>query len=179
MASLLFFACASGAKKEPENVFLTNSVQYRLLPPLELEKVLDGFQEFSAAYDGNEYVFQSYVKADQSALEIVFFNSMGADMANLLYDNHGVHFSSAYTGAVLKPEYILADFQLTFYKPDSLEKVMQEKKLDFIFIKNDTEELRSIQDNGTEIIRIEKHNDVIYVKNFLRNYSYTIKGDFR
>ena len=63
------------------------------------------------------YFLNAWLKADKTEMEIILFNELGANMGELMYREGMVNFSSPVFPKSLRPEYIVADFQLCFYNP--------------------------------------------------------------
>ncbi|MCL2808784.1 MAG: DUF3261 domain-containing protein [Treponema sp.] len=174
----VFLSCASVAGKEIQYVNITDNSKFILLPTEGIEKVMDMAQFLSAEIRGQNYFLNSWVKANENAIEMIFFNEMGASLGELSYSNGLVNFSSAVIPrAVLqffKPEYIIVDFQLCFYDPVLLDKSLKESGL-VLEISNDNRRIF----NGNEIIiEIEKTRNTVKLVNHLRSYSYTLEGAF-
>jgi len=159
-------------------VYLTDSSRFVLLPTEGIEKDMDMIQFLSAEFGGQNYFFNAWVKADKNALEIAFFNEMGASMGELSYMNGVVNFSSAViptAAGFIIPEYVIADYQLSFYDPFLLDKSLRNGGL-VLEINNDGS--RRILKGNEVIIEIEKTENAVKIKNYLREYSYTLEGDF-
>ena len=139
---------------------------------------MDMIQFLSAEFRGQNYFFNAWVKADENALEIALFNEMGASIGELSYMNGAVHFSSAVIPMAamryIKPEYVIADFQLSFYDPFLLDKSLRDSGL-VLEINNDS---RRILSGNEAIIEIEKTENAVKFINHLRKYAYTLEGDF-
>jgi len=186
-------SCASVAKKEILYVNLTDSSKFVLLPPQGIEQTMDMAQFLSAEVRGQNYFFNAWVKADENAIEMALFNEFGASLGELSYRNSVVQFSSAvFPKAVLqfiKPEYIIADFQLCFYDPLLLGKALKDSGLILEITDRDSRHSDSSYNdsrygsrrilNGNElIIEIEKTGTSVKLVNHLRKYSYTLEGAF-
>ena len=130
--SMVFFSsCASTARNNSPYIYLTESSKFFLLPPEGIGKPLDMAQYVSASYGGQDYFFNAWVKADQTGMEMSLFNELGANMGDLSYRDGAVHFSSSVFPASLRPEYIVADFQLCFYDPLLLRRSLEKCGLSF------------------------------------------------
>jgi len=83
-------------------------------------------QCISASWQGRNYVFNAWAKADETGIEMVLLNELGAHMAELTYRDGQVSFSSpVLPSSLLKPEYIVADFQLCFYSAPALRQALE------------------------------------------------------
>lgn len=173
---LLFSACATN-KNTRSPVFITNTASFALLPPDCIQKNLDMIQRISGTYGKNQFDVNAWVKADKTEIVMELLNDMGNSLGTLNYSGGGVRFTSSFFPKNLKAEYIVADFQLCFYKVEALRsalgKLILKTEKDF----SETEK-RFVYDNNNCIIEIEKNPDFIKYINHLRGYSYTIHGDF-
>jgi len=183
---ICILSCASVSRntgKDKPYVYLTDSVRFVLLPTEGIEQGMDMIQLLSAEFRGQNYFFNAYVKADENALEIVFFNEMGTSLGELSYINGVVNFSSAVIPRAamrhIRPEYVIADFQLSFYDPFLLEKALRDSGL-ILEINNDYYRFgnRRILNGNETIIEIEKTENTVKFVNHLREYTYTLEGDF-
>jgi len=179
MVIILFLCCCSCAKdttiENQLNVHLTGSSKYILLPPGDIENPLDMAQQISASYKGREYSLNAWVKADETGMEMSLLNELGAHMGELSFRNGLVSFSSPVFPSSLKPEYIVADFQLCFYNAMALRKALKDCGLSF----EETGNSRRILQGKTLVIEIEKKPDTVRLVNHLRGYTYTLEGNFK
>ena len=140
---------------------------------------MDMSQFFSVEFRGQNYFFNAWVIANEDAIEMSFFNELGASMGDLSYRNGEVHFSSTVIPrAVMRsfnPEYVIADFQLCFYDPILLSRSLKDSGL-VLETKNGN---RRILSGNDVIIEIEKTNNSVKLVNHLRRYTYTLEGDFQ
>jgi hypothetical protein len=186
MKSLFFFtvyvvcvlSCASVAKKDILYVYLTDSSKFVLLPPEGIEQDMYMAQFLSTEFRGQTYFLNTWVQANENAIEMTFFNELGASMGELSYRDGAVHFSSTvFPRSViqsLKPEYVIADFQLCFYAPSLLDKALKDSGL-VLEIKDGS---RRILSGDKVIIEIKKTENTVKLVNHLRKYVYTLEGDF-
>jgi hypothetical protein len=173
---LCLCSCASRPATNDKQLFvyLTNRAQFVLLPPGGIEKPMDMAQYISAAYGGQDYYFNAWVQADENGMEMTLFNELGAAMGELRYREGFVELSSPVFPGSLKPEYIVADFQLCFY--DSLMIRDALKKIGLAFEANG--KFRRVLQGKNVIIEIEKDQNRVLINNHLRGYAYTLEGDF-
>jgi hypothetical protein len=169
-------SCASrGAVNERQlYAYITNSEQFFLLPPSGIEKPMDMAQHISATYGGRNFYFNTWIQADETGMEMTLFNELGASMGELRYSDGFIELSSPVLPNSLKPEYIVADFQLCFYDPIMLREALRKCGLTF----EANEKSRRILERGNLIIEIEKNQNIVQIKNHLRRYTYTLEGDF-
>jgi hypothetical protein len=173
---LLFVSCASrpAASESRPYVYLTDGSKFFLLPSGGIEKSMDMAQHISASYSGQDYFFNTWVKADEAGLEMILFNELGVNMGELSYRDGAVNFSSSIFPKSLRPEYIVADFQLCFYKPPMLRRALKDCGLLF-----ETEGgTRRVLKGKKTITEIEKNGASVKLANHLRGYVYTLEGDF-
>jgi hypothetical protein len=141
-------------------------------------------QQVTGRYGNQEFVLDAWVKADDGGITIALFNALGADMGQLSFDAAGISFVSAAFPPALKPEYIAADFQFCFYRVDALVPALKASGLTLVVAINDTaapdggKELRTIYAGRKRIIEIVKTTETVQYTNFLRDYSYTLRGAF-
>jgi len=178
-AIILVLCCCSCVLKTPnkENrpyVYLIGGSKYFLLPCGDIENTLDSAQRISASWQGNDYSFNAWVKADKTGMEMTLLNELGVSMGELSYQDGSVSFSSTIFPKSLKSEYIIADFQLCFYNTAALGNALKNCGL----VLENTENIRRIFKGKTLIIEIEKKQDTVRLVNHLRGYTYTLEGNF-
>jgi hypothetical protein len=187
VVKLLFFlsvcytcilSCASVAREDQLYTYLTDSSKFILLHPRGIDQAMDMAQYISAEFRDQIYFLNTYVKADENAIEMSFFNELGASIGDLSYRDGAVHFSSTVIPKSVvrsfKPEYILADFQLCFYDPLLLGKSLEDSGL-VLEIQDGS---RRILSGNKVIIEIIKTENTVRLENYLRGYAYTLEGDF-
>jgi hypothetical protein len=181
-AGLLLVSCVTKEKNPAAllPVYLTNRAKYMLLPPGDIESPLDMVQQISARYAGQDYLFSVWVKADETGTAMAIFNSFGTGMGELSYREGMVSFSSPFFPPSLKPEYIMADFQLCFYGVEAVSRALKGCGLSLESEKDGVGgwEIRRINDGKKLIIEIEKTKTAIRYVNHLREYAYTLEGEF-
>jgi len=164
--------------KDKPHVYLTDSSRFVLLPPEGIEQAMDMVQLLSAEFRGQNYFFNTWVKADENAIDMIFFNEMGAGLGELSYRNGVVNFTSNVIPRAamrhIRPEHIIADFQLSFYDPVLLDKSLRDSGL-ILEINNSK---RRILSGNEVIIEIEKTENAVKFVNHFREYNYTLEGDF-
>ena len=171
-------SCASIPKNEPLYVNLTDNSKFVLLPTEDIELDMDMPQSFSTEFRGQNYFFNAWVIANENAIEMAFFNEMGTSVGELSYRNGEVNFSSnVIPKAVMryiKPENVIADFQLCFYDPIQLSKSLKDCGL----VLETDDGGRRILDGNEVIVDIKKTDNTVELVNHLRGYAYTLEGDF-
>jgi len=171
-----FGSCASGAKNRKDllYVYLTDTSKFFLLPAGAIEKPMDMAQYISASFQNQDYLMLSWVKADETAVEMTLLNEMGATMGELSYRDGIIFFSSPLFPDSFKPEYIIADFQLCFYNTALLGRAL--KNCGLVLESGGT--VRRILKGKNLICEIEKSAKMVKITNHLRGYTYTLEGDF-
>ena len=140
-----------------------------------MENAMDMAQFISASFQSQDYYCNAWVKADKTGIEMTLFNELGAAMGELSYLDGLVHFSSPVFPKSIKPEYIVADFQLCFYNPMLLGKALENCGLALAIDGT----VRRILKGESIIIEIEKEDNTVHFTNFLRGYRYTLEGNFK
>jgi len=135
---------------------------------------MDSYQLVSASYGGLDYFLNAWVRADETGMEMTLLNELGANMGELSYRDGAVSFSSTVFPKSLKPEYIVADFQLCFYNAGALARVLEKSGLSL----EDAGTARRVLQGKKIIIEIEKSQNIVILVNHLRGYVYTLEGDF-
>jgi len=107
-------------------------------------------------------------------MEMTLLNELGVSIGELSYRNGLVSFSSSIFPKSLKPEYIVADFQLCFYNNIALRRALENCGLLF----ENTGNSRRIFQGKNLIIEIEKTPNIVKFVNHIRGYTYTLEGDF-
>jgi hypothetical protein len=175
MLFISLFSCVSQSFSGKKQLYahLTDNSKYILLPPEEIEKPMDMAQFISAYFRSSKFYFNAWVKADNTEVEMTLFNELGANMGSLTYKDAFLHFSSPVLPTI-QPEYIVADFQLCFYKTAAIRRALENCGLTLETDKT----IRRIKQGNDVIIEIELFKDAVIFKNNLRGYSYTIEGWF-
>jgi hypothetical protein len=176
MVFICVCSCASrpAAGEGQLYVYLADNARYVLLPSGGIEQAMDMAQYISVSYKGHNYYFNAWVRADETGLEMTLFNELGAAMGELFYRDGRVQFSSPVIPHSFKPEYLVADFQLCFYDPLMLAAVL--KNCGLVLETDGTG--RRILKGKKSLIEIEKNHHAVTIINHLRNYTYTLEGDF-
>ncbi|GHV54006.1 hypothetical protein AGMMS49579_13800 [Spirochaetia bacterium] len=180
---LSLVSCATMQAPSPYSpVYITDQAQYALLPPSNIDIPLDMAQQLTGRYGKQEFLLEAWVKADEGELTIALFNAMGADMGQLSFNDRGISLTSTVFPPALKPEYMAADFQFCFYRIDALASALKDSGLTLVTAANNnsggSEEVRTIYFGKDRIIEILKTRDAVQYTNFLRDYSYTLRGAF-
>jgi len=137
---------------------------------------MDMLQRISGSHKGNHWAMNAWVKANEEGLVMELLGDMGNSLGTLVYDGEGVRFSSSVLPPHLKPEYVLADFQLCFFRPEALRPALG--KLILQTDRHDGVEVRRLYEGDACLVEIEKTPQAVHYKNHLRGYAYSIEGAF-
>ena len=173
---LVFFGSCASAKSRDKQLFvyLTDTARYNLLPAGDIEKPMDMAQYISVSFQNQNLIFSSWVKADETGIEMNLLSELGTNMGEIAYRDGAIFFSSPVLPAALKPEFIIADFQLCFYNPLLLSRALENCGL----VLETGGAFRRILKGKTLIYEIEKNSGEVKLTNHLRGYSYILQGDF-
>lgn len=178
---ILFVSCASlrhgGSKINP--VYVTNTKQFNLLPPDDIQNPKNVQQFLSGTYGETEFGVLCYLDADENGIFLSLFNDFGTGLGNFSYDGERVLFESTVFPKNTKAEYIIADLQYAYYSADALKARFNEAGLDFVTdeieVSGEFREVRKILDGKKIIEEIEISNRNVKIRNFLRNYTYYLE----
>ena len=171
-----FSSCATGAKNREDRLhaYLTDTSRFILLPTGAIGKSMDMAQHISASFQGQDFLMMAWVKADETVIEMTLLSELGTNIGELSYRDEQISFSSEVFPSALKPEYIIADFQLCFYDTAALTRAL--KNCGMAIEAGGT--IRRIFWKNRLIYEIEKSNNKVRLTNHLRGYTYTLEGDF-
>jgi len=171
-------SCASVTRQSVLYVNLTDSSRFVLLPPGGIERDMDMIQSISAEFGDRNFFLNAWVNANENGIDMVFFNEMGASIGELSYRDGEARFSSPIFPVSLirafRPEYIIADFQLSFYDPFLLGKALRDSGL---VLETEGGNRRILSGNEV-IIEIKKTDNTVKLVNHFRGYTLTLEGDF-
>ena len=176
--TVTIFSCAGAPSRRPEPgglaVYLTNENRFLLAPPSGMEGDLDMLQRIEGSYGDENVAILSYVIADETTVEMVFMNDLGTEIGSLRYDAAGLDFSGLLASQGLSAEYILADFQLTYYRERVISDAIRSAGLAMEVNADSGGEIRTITDGDDAVISIEKRSGGVTFTNHLRGYTYEI-----
>jgi hypothetical protein len=187
LGSALFLLCLVSCATKPKTspylpVYLTDRAMYTLLLPSDIAVPLDNHQRITGAYEKQEFSIDAWVMANDQEITMAFFNSMGTGLGEIFFNEGGIAFSSAVFPSTLKPEYIIADFQLCFYRSDTVSRALENCGLRFLAEQRiddgEAVESRVVSDGKKNIIEIEKRKKSVRFTNHVRGYRYTLEGNF-
>lgn len=177
-------SCATRPKASPYGpVYVTDRSKYTLLPPSDIEAPLDMPQQIRGRYGIQEFVMDAWALADERGIDLTLLNSFGAGMGELRFSEGELSFSSTLLPPLVKPEYIVADFQFCFYRIDALIPALKACGLQLVAeqrltVDEGCSEIRTISEGKKIIIEIEKTSTAVRYRNHLRDYAYILGGVF-
>ncbi|MCR4578935.1 MAG: DUF3261 domain-containing protein [Treponema sp.] len=179
---LAFTSCATTKKASQASlrpVYITNSKKIKLLPLENSQTCIDGLQLLTGTFNDSSFTLLSYTQIDSSIISLALMNDMGTDMGSLIYDGLTVNFESAFLPNQLPGEYIISDIQNAYYSAAELEASYQAAHLTFSVSSvedpdSQIKEIRRIYDGKKLIEEIEISEKEVYIKNYLRGYSYNL-----
>lgn len=171
-------ACASSSKSLKENavVYYSNSKSGELISPEFFENSLEENQQMQGHYGEKKITGMSWMQLNDSLIHLMIFSSMGNEIANLVYTKDSLIFTSKWMDAKkVKPEYIIADIQFVYYPKNVLEKHFKKVGLEFKELKNEDVFVRTLSENDTLLMKMEKSKNQIRFENLIRKYEYQIE----
>jgi hypothetical protein len=163
--------------RQVSRVYLTDSQTIRLLPPSALGRDFESYQQIEGSYRGESHYLEVYVQADRERLVMVAYNSFGAKVFEMEQAADWLRFSAALSPGRIKPEYILADFQLCFFPAGPLRRNLSAAGLSFEEQREGEALLRTVSSEGRIIIEIRRTAGEVRYRNLLRGYQYIVRGD--
>lgn len=162
-------------------VYVTDRSRFTLLPAAALERPLDGPQQFTGTFGDRAFIMDAWVRAGATGIEMALYSGMGSTLGHFSFTDERISFESPVFPPNFKPEYLAADFQFCFYRPDALEEALRASGLVFERtvvpgVDGEYTETRRISEGNTLIIEIEKQANVVRYTNLLRGYAYTLAG---
>jgi hypothetical protein len=171
----LLASCAGTPRaKRPDPVFLTNKARFDLLPPADMDGSVDMPQRIDGAYGDRSFSFLVYVKADTGGIDFLVLNDLGSEMARLVYDASGLSSSGPAIASGLPAAYVIADFQLSYYRVDALARSLAPVRLEVVETVSGDLTVREIISPEGVVAHIEKRADGLRYENRLRGYAYDI-----
>ena len=156
-------------------VYVTNTTVIDLLPPQDIDGSLDMLNMLTGKFGDTSFYLQAYIQADENGLFMSLMNDFGTDMGSLSYTGDRLAFDSSVFPQSLKPQYIAADIQFTYYAADAVRSVLNQAGLDFDVAKNaDGMEVRKVMHGKKCIEEITKSAGAVKIVNHLRGYEYSL-----
>lgn len=175
----LLTSCASlsGAQayRQAQPYYLTDDVKLPLLDTRMLPSAREGLQHIKGSYNGKTYFIDTYVKAGPDEIDMIGLDAMGSQLFDLeLARGKGIRFTSALGMTGIKPEYILADYQLAYYPFEAVRSFLAGYGFDFVQRDDAGVSERILSRKGRELLKIETLEKGLRYTNELRGYSYEI-----
>ena len=161
-------------------VYYSNSRAVELLPTSAMTTSMDMAQHLEGTFikdDGSETSFDgdTWVRANDSILSVFLFSGFGTTIAELTYAGDSVVFESSVMDVKkMKAEYVLADLQVCFYPFEALKKNFEGAGFVFEQELDGDDFVRTLSENGTTIMNVQKKGSEILLVNELRRYRYHI-----
>lgn len=166
-----------GEYRQPSRFYIADDLALPLLDTSLLRGSLDLSQRVRGSYGGKVYFLDVLSKADSEGVDMVCLGSMGAAIMDLSYSkSKGIRFSSADGMGRIKPEYIVADFQIAYYPFDAVKAALAPYGLDYERHDRDGVPTRALSRAGKTILTIEELPDGLRLTNLLRGYSYEARA---
>ncbi|MDR1759515.1 MAG: DUF3261 domain-containing protein [Fibrobacter sp.] len=161
-------------------VYLTDEHFFSLLPPSEIETPFEGAQHLQGKYGDSEFEMEAWIKASDSLISIHVFNALGGTFAEIFYTEDSLTFSSRILDTEKqRPEYVIADFQLCYYRAGALKKNLETAGFIFEVHREGNTETRLLKSGEKTVITIRKTPGELYYKNLWRGYEYRILSEVR
>jgi hypothetical protein len=178
-AAALLCSCtslaASSGYRQPQPYYLADDLRLPLLDTALLGAPLDLAQHIKGSYGGKVYFLDAYSKAGPEGVDMVGLDAMGTEVFDLSYSKaKGIRFSSALGMSGVKPEYVVADFQIAYYPFEAVKVALAPYGLDFEEIESGGREAKVLTRSGREILRVESLPKGLRYANALRGYSYEV-----
>ena len=175
LSASVFTSCAT-VKKLPglEKIYVTNTKQINLLPTEYIAQPLDSIMQLNITFEENSFSVLTYIQADENILFMELMNDFMISMGTLEYDGSSIQFDCAAFPSSLKPEYIINDFQNAYYSAEELKKNLNASRLAFEELTEGEVTKRFVKDNSKVIEEITITAESVTLKNYLRNYEYTL-----
>jgi hypothetical protein len=140
-------------------------------------------QHISGAYGKQEFLLEAWIQADDTQLNMSFYNSFGTSLGDLVFREAEISFDSAFFPSSFRPEYIVADFQFCFYRAEALSGALKDLGLTLAVEYRSAQaaektEIRTISEAQKTLIEIKKTQTAVEYTNYIRGYTYTLWGAF-
>jgi hypothetical protein len=145
---------------------------------------VDEAQEITGIYNSKALTVLAWALADENAVVMAFFDSFGVSLGEVSFTRGGAVLTSQIFPPSLKAEYIIADFQLCFYRGGALSRALakgglvlkEARKLD---ADGNLVETRAVFDKrkpggALPLIEIEKRQGRVRYVNHKRGYAFSI-----
>ncbi len=181
IAFFLLSSCTSTKMPSLNEVYVTDEKSVQILSPGCLMQDIEKRYVFEAEFDGHKISCEVFAKASKSGIYMTMMNEFGSTVAELSYDGARCEVSSSVLPKKIKPEYIMLDFQNAFYDMVALNETYVSSGLAFWAMNRSGGEnqkpaqFRCIYDGEKLVEKIMIEEKFIKIKNYVRNYLYTLK----
>ena len=182
--AISLFSCATKTQNTSKEsslnpVYVTNKIKVYPLSPDAIEKDIDCYQMFSGHFSFRkremDFAAPLCLLAEKDGIFIMMLSDFGVDAGSIRYDGKKIVVESNFFPTKMKFEYIILDLQNAYYKADALKAHYEKAGLLFSEeIEGADTKIRTISDKKKIIEQITLSPDCIHIKNFLRNYEYTL-----
>jgi hypothetical protein len=173
---VLLVACSRVVATRPTPIYLGNQAAFELLPPSDRASDLNQTQRIVGKASGREFALNALVEVNAKRIWIAFLSDFGNEIGEVLYERGAIEARFSAPSAEIKPEYLIADFQLCFYDVEALENSLEKIGLT-LRVTNGENERREILNGDRLLIVINKMPRNVVYRNLLRNYQYEITWD--
>lgn len=127
------------------------------------------------SYQKQVYYMDVLLQADSTSFLLLAFNSFGTQIFELSYDKNGTRYNTGLPIGKMKPEYLIADFQIAFYPAAAVEGMLKAAGLGFSVTKEGENSVRRVYDGDQILIEAQLGPTVSVYRNLLRGYEYTFR----
>lgn len=159
------------------SVYITDNNVIKLLPPSEIGEPVEYYQILTGSFlNKSEMIAEAYLTANTEVLDLLLLSTTGQTIASFAWDGEFVKFSSPFIPASsIKPEYVLMDLQMAFYKESSIKNLIEESGLSFKYEDTSDSTIRTVMNQNKVIWTAIRAGNNLVVNNYLRNYKYDIE----
>ena len=176
---LCLFGCQTmhdaSPSRQVSRVYLTDSRTVELLPPSASGGAFESFQQIEGSYHGQTYYLDAYVQSDGEHFVMAAFNTLGTKVFEVEQTADSVRFSASIASGNMKPEYILADYQLCFFPFEAVRRNLNAAGLTFEEKEDGSARVRTVSAEGRTIIQIRRTAHEVRYTNLLRGYQYIVR----
>ena len=156
-------------------VWLTNQKSIQILPVAALGQTLERRQQIVGDFQGQTLVMDALIEATTDHFSLIVLNSFGNQIFDLEYDSQGIRCDSPLPLGKIKPEYLMADWQLCYFPRAAVATMLHDSGLRLVESDSGDNRRRTVYDGDQLIIDISRDGSgVLHYRNLLRGYAYTI-----
>jgi hypothetical protein len=154
-------------------VYLTDNAAFKLLPPSDRERDINQTQRIVGKAGDREFTLNALVETSAERTLIALLGDFGNEIGEVLYEGGAIKARFNAPNAEIKPEYLIADFQLCFYDLEALKDSLATIGLTLRVVEGENER-REILSGDRLLIAIDKTSRGVIYRNLLRGYQYEI-----